>query len=70
MTYREHRIRGSLDRFNGQRLASESELRALAAAALDSGVILFLRKDLEKIPWQARELIESEARRLYGRKPR
>lgn len=57
---------GSLARHVGATPLSEQELRALAARALRSGVIVFLKADLEKLPDMARLLIEGEARRLYG----
>lgn len=65
-TYREHRPRSSLDGVQGKAPASEAKIRAMAAEALKSGVIMFLRADLERLPWAAREIIEGEARRLYG----
>lgn len=60
------RPRTSLDRVQGRATASEPEIRAMAAEALKAGIILFLRVDLERLPWHAREIIETEARRLYG----
>lgn len=64
------RPRTSLDRVQPRPIATEAEIRAMAAAALKAGVIVFLRTDLAKLPWQAREIIEAEARRLYGRNGR
>lgn len=68
--YRAHdvRVRGSLEHTVGESPAGEAELRAMAARALKSGVILFLRADLEQLPWTSREIIEGEARKLYGHK--
>lgn len=63
-----HRLRTSLDRVHGKTFASAEEIRAMAAEALKAGVILFLRADLERLPWTSREIIEAEARRLYGRR--
>lgn len=65
-TYREHRIPTSLAKHVGQSPTSEGEIRAMAAAALNAGVIMFLRADLERLPWASREIIEAEAKRLYG----
>ncbi len=61
-------MRTSLDRVTGSSPLSEAELRALAAKALDRGVIVFMPADLQRLPWQSREIIETEAARLYGRK--
>lgn len=66
--HREHRISSSLDRVTGKAPTGEAELRAMAARVLKSGVILFLRADLEQLPWTSREIIEGEARKLYGHK--
>lgn len=64
--YREHRPRSSLDRVTGRSPTSEASIRAMAAAALKAGVVVFLRSDLERLPWASREIIETEARKLYG----
>ena len=61
------RLRTSLDRVLGEAPATESEIRALAAEALKIGVIVFLRSDLQRLPWHSQEVIEAEAKRLYGR---
>jgi hypothetical protein len=60
------RPRTSLDHVQGRSPASDATIRAMAAEALKAGVILFLRADLERLPWSSREIIEAEARRLYG----
>ena len=62
----DHRIRTSLQHVTGKAPTDEATIRAMAAKALKSGVILFLRVDLERLPWSSREIIEAEARRLYG----
>lgn len=67
--YREHRIRTSLAAHQGRSPTDDDHVRDMAATVYhaDRGV-MFFREDLERMPWQARELIESEARRLYGNK--
>lgn len=67
--YRTHdvRIRGSLERHVGEAPADDADLRAMAAKAWERGVILFLRADLQGLPWASREIIEAEAARLYGK---
>jgi hypothetical protein len=67
--YREHRIRSSLAAHLGRSTTTDDAVRNMAATVYreDRGV-MFFREDLERMPWQARELIESEARRLYGAK--
>lgn len=60
------RPRSSLDRVLPKARTDEATIRAMAAKALQQGVILFLRADLARIPWTSREIIEAEARRLYG----
>lgn len=61
------RPRSSYDRVTGRSPTDEATIRAMAAKALQQGVILFLRKDLAQLPWASREIIEAEARRLYGK---
>jgi len=39
-------------------------IRSLVLRARAAGVVVFLRDELERMPWQARELIEAEAKRL------
>lgn len=60
------RIRTSLDRVVGKAPATEAQIRALAADALRLGVIVFLRTDLDRLPWHSQQIIEAEAKRLYG----
>lgn len=65
--YREHTpIRGSLARHVGEPVMGESKLRALAAKALQAGVLVFVRADLARLPWHEQRVIEQAARRLYG----
>lgn len=66
--YREHRPRTSLDHVQGRSPTSEAAIRAMASKALKDGVIVFLVADLAKLPWASREIIETEARKLYGRR--
>lgn len=61
-------MRSSLDRIKRNAPATDEEIRAMAAKALEQGVILFLRADLQRMPWASRQIIETEASRLYGRK--
>lgn len=66
--YREHRIRGSLER-HVPSAEDESRVHRLAEAAYhERGSVLFTEADLEAMPWQSRELILSEATRIYGRR--
>lgn len=65
--YASDRMRTSLDHVIGKSPSSESDIRAMAVKAREQGVILFLRADLKKLPWAAREIIEAEAARLYGK---
>lgn len=62
--YREHRIRGSLERTVGEDTATPDELRWLVRRARLAGVVVFLRDDLERLPEISRRLIETEHRRL------
>jgi hypothetical protein len=39
-------------------------IEALVRKARAVGVVVFLQTDLERMPWQSRELIETEAKRL------
>jgi hypothetical protein len=42
------------------------EIQHLVRKARAEGVIVFLKAELERMPWQSREIIEAEARRLTG----
>lgn len=66
--YQRDRVRSSLDGVQGREFASEAQIRAMATKALGQGVIMFLRADLQRLPWASREIIETEARKLYGEK--
>jgi hypothetical protein len=63
--YREHRT--SLQRHLGTSATPPEVIEALVRKARQAGVIVFLRADLERLPWASRELIETEAKRLYGK---
>lgn len=66
--YREHRIRTSLERVNG-RTHDSDHVRDMAAAVYREGRgVYFSEEQLEGMPWQSRELIKAEAKRLYGNK--
>jgi hypothetical protein len=65
--YREHRIPTSLQRHLGTSATPPEVIEALVRKARQAGVIVFLRADLERLPWASRELIETEAKRLYGK---
>lgn len=45
-------------------------LEALVRKAREAGVVVFLKAELERMPWPSREIIEAEARRLYGNRER
>ena len=64
--HRDLRIRTSLQRYVGESATSPEEVERLVRKARAAGVVVFLRADLERIPWTSREIIEAEARRLYG----
>lgn len=64
MSYREHRIRTSLERHLGEAPTTEDELRALVRKARTAGVIVFLRTELDRLPDISRRLIETEHQRL------
>lgn len=67
VTYRDHRIRGSLERYAGNPATSDAQIRSLAARAWFEGrAVTFLSADLDAMPAMARALIEGEARRIYG----
>lgn len=69
MPVREHRIRTSLMAHVGRSATNGDAVRDMAATVYheDRGV-MFFREDLDRMPWAARDLIEAEARRLYGQK--
>lgn len=69
MRYREHRIRTSLAGHQGRAPCEPEVITRLAESAYHAGRgVYFTEEQIAKMPWQARELIESEARRLYGNK--
>lgn len=60
-------MRTSLQRHVPDPPATENELRARAAAVWRGGRgVMFFADQLGAMTWAARELIEAEARRLYG----
>lgn len=66
--YREHRIRGSLERHVASS-TDESRVPGLARAAWqERGTVCFTEADLAAMRWDTRMLIEAEAKRLYGRR--
>ena len=66
--YQEHRIRGSLERHVASAV-DDARLQGLARAAWhERGTVCFTEADLAAMPWASRFLIESEARRIYGRR--
>lgn len=66
--YREHRIRGSLERHIATTEGEERVHQLASAAWQKRGSVLFTEADLAAMPWPSRSLIESEARRIYGRR--
>lgn len=70
--YHEHKpLTSPLGRFVG-RAPGDPDLVARYAhdAYHDNRGIYFTEDQLAKMPWQSRELIESEARRIYGERRR
>lgn len=66
-TYREHRIRGSLERHVGRAPMDATHLRdAVRAARREKVGIVFLWADLECMPEMARRFIVGEFDRLNG----
>lgn len=65
--YIEHRPRTSLDRVQGHPVATEAEIRAAVREARKAGVIVFLRDELERMPWQVQAIIEGEHKRICER---
>lgn len=69
--YREHRVRGSLQSHIASGSGDGATVERLAHRAYhESRGVFFTADQLKSMPWQSRELIESEARRLYGPKRR
>ena len=49
--------------------SDDGQVRDLAVMVFRQGRgVMFFAEDLKRMPWQARSLIEAEARRLYGEK--
>lgn len=69
--YREHRVRTSLQAHLGKSASDPDVIERLASRAYhESGGVYFTAEQLKAMPWQSRELIESEGRRLYGSRRR
>ena len=67
--YREHRVRTSLQGHLGRSSADSDAIERLASRAYhESGGVYFTEEQLQRMPWEARELILGEARRIYGRR--
>jgi hypothetical protein len=65
------RIRSSLAPHVAPSRNDDGQVRDLAVMVFRQGRgVMFFAEDLKRMPWQARELIEAEARRLYGAKRR
>jgi len=68
MTYREHRIRGSLQSHVSSAAASDPEVVAELQRQVyhaDRG-IYFTKKQLAAMPWDVRGFIEAQGRRIFG----
>lgn len=63
---REHRIRTSLQRHVGESCDSAIVERLAEQTYHENRGIYFTKAQLAAMPWQSRELIESEGRRLFG----
>lgn len=69
--YREHRVRTSLQPHLGRSPSDPDVVERLACDAYHQGRgVYFTEEQLAAMPWQSRELIESEARRYYGERKR
>lgn len=69
--YRETRVRTSLQAHVGRAPADAAVIDRLAADAYhQQRGVFFTEEQLAAMPWQSRELIESEARRLFGARRR
>lgn len=62
--YREHRIRTSLQPHLGRSPTEPAEIDALVRRARAAGVVVFLRDELERMPWQVQAIIEGEHKRI------
>lgn len=63
----DHHIRTSLSGKVAAPASDDNEVRRLADNVHRANLgVFFFRDQLDAMPWQARELIEAEARRLYG----
>lgn len=65
---REHRIRTSLERHVGESGDPVVVERLAEQTYHENRGIYFTKEQLAAMPWQSRELIESEARRFYGQR--
>lgn len=69
--YREHPIRTSLASHVGRSSCDAGVIQRLAEDAYhQSRGVYFTEEQLAAMPWQSRELIESEARRIFGQRRR
>lgn len=69
--YTEHRVRTSLQGHVGRSPCEPSVIERLASDAYHQGRgVFFTEEQIARMPWQSRELIESEARRVYGSRRR
>lgn len=67
--YREHRVRTSLAPHLGKSSSDIDGVRDMARDVWREGRgVMFFPEQLDAMPWQARELIVAEAKRLYGSK--
>jgi D-serine deaminase-like pyridoxal phosphate-dependent protein len=63
----DRRVARSAECSTAGRSPTEPEvIQTLVRRARAAGVVVFLKAELDRMPWQSRELIEAEAKRLRG----
>jgi len=68
---RDFPVRTSLSRYAASAPADQNTIDGLAARAWhQSGGVYFSKAALERMPSQSREIIEAEAKNLYGKRER
>jgi hypothetical protein len=68
--HRDLRVRTSLQPHLGRSPTEPEEIERLVRAARAAGVIVFLKAELERLPWQVQEIIEGEHKRICERSGR
>jgi hypothetical protein len=63
-------MRTSLDRVQGETPTPPEVIATLVRKARAEGVIVFLKDELERMPWQVQAIIEGEHRRICNNERR